>query len=83
VTDNHQPANPTIRKMPAMNSPYMTQTQRENVLAARAAAAGAPDRIRRALRLDNPHMWGERTGPIPLKSERDLIPTPHYTAGAQ
>lgn len=64
-----------------MNSPYMTQSQRENVLAARASAAGDPERVRRALRLDNPFMHGVYTADHPgLIDSRD-IPTPTFNAG--
>ena len=66
------------RKQPAMNSPYATQTQIEARIAARLSN---PDRLRRALRLDNPHMWGERKAKDdPIDEAR--IPTPTYRATA-
>lgn len=69
----------TPRKQPAMNSPYATQTQQEQRIASRL---NSPEKIRRALRLDNPHMWGQRATDIPTVDERDLIPTPTYPATA-
>lgn len=62
------------RKQPAMNSPYATQTQIEARIAARLSN---PDRLRRALRLDNPHMWGERKAKDDPIAEAH-IPTPVY-----
>lgn len=41
-------------------NPYMTQTEFEARLGERAHRIGRPDLLRKALRLDNPHMWGER-----------------------
>lgn len=67
----------TPRKKPTMNNPYATQTQIEARIAARLAS---PERIRRALRLDNPRMWGNRAGAAPTRADR--IPTPTYRATA-
>ena len=65
------------RKKPAMNNPYATQSQIEARIASRL---DNPERIRRALRLDNPHMWGERRAkPDPFDGE-GFIPTPNYVA---
>ena len=62
-----------------MNNPYATQTQIEARIASRLAS---PERIRRALRLDNPHMWGERKAKDDRVGANDMIPTPLYnTAG--
>ena len=66
------------RKQPAMNNPYATQTQIEARIAARLSN---PDRLRRALRLDNPHMWGERKAKDDPAPEAH-IPTPTYRATA-
>lgn len=63
-----------------MNNPHMTQTQRESTLAARAAAAGDPERIRRTLRLDNPHMWGARRAKEDPLDAEGHIPTPVFHA---
>ena len=63
------------RKQPAMNNPYATQTQIEARIAARLSS---PERIRRALRLDNPHMWGERRAKDERVGANDAIPTPLY-----
>lgn len=61
-----------------MNNPFMTQTQIERRHAARL---DSPRRLRRALRLDNPQMWGERMAPRQA-FEADELPTPLYvTAG--
>lgn len=64
----------TPRKKPAMNSPYATQTQIEARIASRLAD---PERIRRALRLDNPFMWGERKAKGDPVAEA-YIPTPTF-----
>ena len=61
-----------------MNNPYATQTQIEARIAARLSN---PERIRRALRLDNPHMWGERKAKDDPAAEGH-IPTPTYRATA-
>lgn len=58
-----------------MNSPYATQTQIEARIAARLPN---PDRLRRALRLDNPHMWGERRAKDDPVWANSSIPTPLY-----
>lgn len=69
----------TTRKKPTMNNPYMTQTQTEARIASRL---DSPEKIRRALRLDNPFMWGERTADGNHIISREDIPTPLYqTAG--
>ena len=69
----------TPRKSPTMNSPYATQTQIEARIASRLSS---PERIRRALRLDNPFMWGERRAKDERVGANDAIPTPLYeTAG--
>lgn len=65
------------RKKPTMNNPYMTQTQTEARIAARL---DSPEKIRRALRLDNPFMYGVDTGDIPTVADRHILPTPTYTA---
>lgn len=66
----------TPRKKPAMNSPYATQTQQEQRIAARL---DSPEKIRRALRLDNPHMWGVRRAKDDPAWANSSIPTPLYT----
>lgn len=69
----------TTDKRPAMNNPYATQSQIEARIAARLSS---PDRLRRALRLDNPHMWGERKAKDDRLGANDAVPTPLYeTAG--
>ena len=56
-----------------MNNPYATQSQIEQRIAARLAS---PERIRRALRLDNPFMHGTRTADDPGRIDPADIPTP-------
>lgn len=69
----------TPRKSPTMNSPYATQTQIEARIASRLSS---PERIRRALRLDNPFMWGVEVADDSRTISREDIPTPLYqTAG--
>lgn len=68
------PAPNTPRKQPAMNSPYATQTQQEQRIASRI---GDADKLRRALRLDNPFMWGVRRAKDDPIAEAH-IPTPTY-----
>lgn len=65
----------TPRKKPAMNSPYATQTQIEARIASRLAD---PEKIRRALRLDNPHMWGARKAKDDPFAGEGFIPTPTF-----
>lgn len=67
----------TTRKKPTMNSPFATQTQIESRIAARLES---PERIRRALRLDNPNMWGDVAHAAPGRADR--LPTPTYPATA-
>lgn len=67
----------TPRKKPAMNNPYMTQTQTEQRIASRLAD---PKKLRRALRLDNPNMWGRDAHAAPTRADR--IATPTYPATA-
>src|SRR5690606_25187074 len=43
-----------------------------------ASRLASPERIRRALRLDNPHMWGERKAKDEAAGANDAIPTPLY-----
>ena len=74
MTADPMPAPNTPRKQPTMNSPYATQSQIEARIAARLSN---PDRLRRALRLDNPHMWGERKAKDDPIAEAH-IPTPVY-----
>ena len=74
MTADPMPTPNTPRKKPAVNSPYATQTQIEARIAARLSN---PDRLRRALRLDNPHMWGERKAKDDPIAEAH-IPTPVY-----
>ena len=62
-----------------MNNPYATQTQIEARIAARLNNA---DKFRRALRLDNPHMWGSDPVDIYTPNRRDELPTPTYQAMA-
>lgn len=62
-----------------MNNPYATQTQIEERIASRLSS---PEKIRRALRLDNPQMWGERRAKDDPPYANSAIPTPLYnTAG--
>ena len=70
---------PAPRKKPAMNNPYATQTQIEARIAARL---NNPDKLRRALRLDNPHMWGPDPVDIYTPNRRHELPTPTYQAMA-
>ena len=62
------------RKQPAMNNPYATQTQIEARIASRL---NNPDKLRRALRLDNPHMFGIWAEHAPGHPDSRL-PTPAY-----
>lgn len=58
-----------------MNNPHMTQTQAEQRIASRLAS---PEKIRRAFRLDNPFMWGERKAKDDPAWANSGIPTPLY-----
>lgn len=60
-----------------MNNPYATQSQTEARIAARI---GNDDRFRRALRLDNPNMWGEKRAHHEVVPGDGFIPTPVYAA---
>ena len=70
--DNTTPAT-TPRKRPTMNNPFATQTQTEQRMAARLTD---PEKMRRALRLDNPNMWGDIAGAAPTIADR--LATPIY-----
>lgn len=74
------PTIPSTRKQHTMNSPFATQTQTEARIASRLTD---PEKIRRALRLDNPHMWGEKRSKPDVFGADGFIPTPAYPTATQ